>query len=341
MTRSILTGLLGLFSIAAVGALPLACQSGGIGDPCIPEDEYSANFAGFKLTEENIESRSFQCSTRICLVNHFQGRTTCPQGQAAPGPYNPTDPADLKQHRFCNPTDPINPGHDKGDCDPTTDDLCVEADVNADACVPPAACKNAEECGGAACVNGHCPNPCRGGLTCDPTRNVCTCLPQNAKDGYLCVLSDPNDAKSLKVLKSFVCHTPNNCQTADGDAAANKGKDCCVPGTDTPTTSAVCGQCTGSKAKKSPRSADQSVYCSCRCGIADGAAEEPDFNFCECPTGFSCSQVRPFVGLGDRLTTGKYCVKEATEYKDNVVGECGTVSGFFDSEICEGSNSAL
>ena len=42
MTRSILAGLLGLLSIAAIGALPLACQSGGIGDPCIPEDEYNA-----------------------------------------------------------------------------------------------------------------------------------------------------------------------------------------------------------------------------------------------------------------------------------------------------------
>src|SRR5689334_9307103 len=100
MTRSILAGLLGLFSIAAVGALPLACQSGGIGDPCIPEDEYSAGFAGFKVTEENIESRSFQCSTRICLVNHFQGRTTCPEGQAAPEADAPTS---TQRRRFCTP----------------------------------------------------------------------------------------------------------------------------------------------------------------------------------------------------------------------------------------------
>jgi hypothetical protein len=31
--------------------------------------------------EVNIESRSLQCATRLCLVNHFQGRTTCPYGQ--------------------------------------------------------------------------------------------------------------------------------------------------------------------------------------------------------------------------------------------------------------------
>src|SRR5262245_57740775 len=82
MTRTILTGLLGVLSITAVATLPLSCQSGGVGDPCIPEDEYAADFPGFKVSEENIESRSFQCQTRICLVNHFQGRVSCPLGQA-------------------------------------------------------------------------------------------------------------------------------------------------------------------------------------------------------------------------------------------------------------------
>ncbi|HRI70568.1 MAG TPA: hypothetical protein PK156_40330, partial [Polyangium sp.] len=60
MTRSILSGMLGLISVLAVGALPLACQSGGVGDPCVPEDEYSSDCAGFKVTGENIESRAFQ-----------------------------------------------------------------------------------------------------------------------------------------------------------------------------------------------------------------------------------------------------------------------------------------
>lgn len=58
------------------------CQSGGVGDPCIPEDEYLSNFGGFAVTEVNIESRSFQCETRVCLVNHFRGRVTCPIGQS-------------------------------------------------------------------------------------------------------------------------------------------------------------------------------------------------------------------------------------------------------------------
>ena len=306
MTRSILAGLLGLFSIAAVGALPLACQSGGIGDPCIPEDEYSADFAGFKVTEENIESRSFQCSTRICLVNHFQGRVTCPLGQVEP--------------KLCTPSDLKNPGHDKGDCNSATKDMCVEASVFADPCVP-----------------GE--KTCPAGTACDAKRKVCACISGGIhKDGQFCLPSNPTDANSVSVLKSYVCHTAGDCQAAGADPVKDLTKACCIPGTDTPTTTSVCGQCTGSSAKKSTRSADQSVYCSCRCGVAEGATDpEPNFNFCECPTGFSCSQVRPDVGIGDHLLTGKYCVKEATEYLGNSVSECGKVIGNKDS-TCEGTN---
>ncbi len=68
-----------------LGALNIGCQSGGIGDPCIPEDEYQMFFGGYSDTEVNLESRSFQCETRLCLVNHFRGRVTCPYGQLEEG----------------------------------------------------------------------------------------------------------------------------------------------------------------------------------------------------------------------------------------------------------------
>jgi hypothetical protein len=61
----------------------LGCESGGVGEPCIPEDEYQEDFNGFAVTEVNVESRSFQCETRVCLVNHFRGRVSCPYGQNA------------------------------------------------------------------------------------------------------------------------------------------------------------------------------------------------------------------------------------------------------------------
>jgi hypothetical protein len=58
------------------------CDPGGVGDPCTPEDEYSRTFSGFAVSEVNTESRSFQCRSRLCLVNHFQGRVSCPYGQS-------------------------------------------------------------------------------------------------------------------------------------------------------------------------------------------------------------------------------------------------------------------
>lgn len=66
---------------AVLGLAALGCESGGVGDPCTPEDEYLQDFNGFSFEEVNIESKSFQCETRVCIVNHFQGRVSCPYGQ--------------------------------------------------------------------------------------------------------------------------------------------------------------------------------------------------------------------------------------------------------------------
>jgi hypothetical protein len=88
-----------LLFAATLGLSALGCQSGGVGDPCTPEDEYRQNFNGYAQTEVNVESKSFQCETRVCIVNHFQGRVSCPFGQTQDiidqgGSHKPpTDPA--------------------------------------------------------------------------------------------------------------------------------------------------------------------------------------------------------------------------------------------------------
>jgi hypothetical protein len=79
MTRSQLIVL--LISTMSTGFVAVGCKSGGVGDPCIPEDEYSGKFSGFGVAEANVESRSFQCETRVCIANHFQGRVSCAYGQ--------------------------------------------------------------------------------------------------------------------------------------------------------------------------------------------------------------------------------------------------------------------
>ncbi len=242
--------------VAAIGFFPASCQTGGIGDPCIPEDEYQGTFAGFKVSQENIESRSFQCESRICLVNHFQGRVSCPLGQPAKTPCGGPDAA----------------------CD-GEGETCVESSTFAPACAG----------------NGEC--EAYGGTACN-AEGFCECGEGTCPEGFVC----DGDSKQCKL---YVCHAKNNCQDGTKDEAFNTGKDCCVPGTDTPVAAEVCGQCNASGL----RDAANSVYCSCRCGVAEGQPEDENFNFCECPDGFQCAEVRPDVGLGDKQLTGKYCVK--------------------------------
>ncbi|HZU82780.1 MAG TPA: hypothetical protein VE987_07685 [Polyangiaceae bacterium] len=83
MTRSILTAVVASVAVAVISGA--GCAPTGIGDPCVPEQEYLPTFTGFNYHEVSTESKSFQCQTRLCLVNHFQGRVSCPYGQQGDG----------------------------------------------------------------------------------------------------------------------------------------------------------------------------------------------------------------------------------------------------------------
>ena len=94
MTRKYLAGLTALAAVAFVTVVSgTGCATTGIGDPCIPEAEYAPDFLGFDQKEVNVESKSFQCLTRLCLVNHFQGRVSCPYGQNASASNSYANPA--------------------------------------------------------------------------------------------------------------------------------------------------------------------------------------------------------------------------------------------------------
>jgi hypothetical protein len=85
MIRSrVLFAVLLLGTGSVVAAAP-GCSSSGVGDPCVPEQEFDPTFLGFSQKQVNVESKSFQCQTRLCLVNHFRGRVSCPYGQTATG----------------------------------------------------------------------------------------------------------------------------------------------------------------------------------------------------------------------------------------------------------------
>ncbi|MFO0590059.1 MAG: hypothetical protein U0441_21135 [Polyangiaceae bacterium] len=211
-----------------------------VGNPCIAPDELDPAFSGFDMTEYSISPPSADCSAgSVCLQYHFQGRASCPHGQAAPTP-----------------------------------------------CAGP---------GDTSCPSGEC---------------VPACAPDTADCG------------------TFVCHVPGDCQLAiDVDYPMNDGA-CCVPGTDTPVSTAVCGQCD----LLSYRSAFHAVFCSCRCGLADGA---PDTGapLCSCPMGFECAEIKPYLQPGDEDTAGKYCIHEDTAYTADSM--CGKVDGYYDA-TCAG-----
>lgn len=174
----------------AVGAsfIGSSCGGSGVGDPCVPEDEYVTSFSGFSASEVSVESRSFQCLTRVCLVNHFQGRVSCPYGQL------------------------------------------------------------------------------------DAQSNKCTSAEGECQPGTL-------DHQTS-------CRVPDR----DGSDIADRIK---VP---------VSPQLVS-------RQADDAVYCSCRCAGPDAGAR-----YCECPSGFTCTELVDDLGLGRGQLAGSYCIRDGTEY---------------------------
>jgi hypothetical protein len=59
--------------------------SSPVGARCIPILEEDEQFTNFAFQEVTLETQSKSCASGTCLVNHFQGRVTCPYGQTASG----------------------------------------------------------------------------------------------------------------------------------------------------------------------------------------------------------------------------------------------------------------
>jgi hypothetical protein len=222
MTRKYLAALTALAAIAFVSVITgTGCAATGIGDPCIPEAEYAADFLGFSEQEVNVESKSFQCETRLCLVNHFRGRVSCPYGQNA---------------------------------------NASAADTEMQQTTPAF--------------------PCDGEHGAPNIQNAPCCLPGVDQP----VLGDPDTGKT--------------------------------PGASTVTASDVPANC-------SDRTADKAVYCSCRCANIDGKTDD-GVNYCQCPSGFACTQLVTPIGAGNAGLTGAYCIKNNTDY-DVAKGSCSNV----------------
>ncbi|MEO6600632.1 MAG: hypothetical protein ABIQ16_12200 [Polyangiaceae bacterium] len=54
-----------------------------LGSTCVGPNESGASFSGYSVREVNLDPASTECSSKLCLKDHFQGRVSCPYGQAA------------------------------------------------------------------------------------------------------------------------------------------------------------------------------------------------------------------------------------------------------------------
>jgi len=77
-------GSAGILGSAGSAGQPTANGGGAaLGEPCLPDDELSADFSGFSANEVNIADQFSGCASHVCVANHFQGRVSCPYGQTA------------------------------------------------------------------------------------------------------------------------------------------------------------------------------------------------------------------------------------------------------------------
>jgi hypothetical protein len=104
-------GVDGSGSLDGAGSAASACFPGAattnapaqVGAPCVPEvDDNNPQFGGFIVEGVSLETDSVACVSDVCLVNHFQGRVTCPYGQNASG-NGPGDTPGCKVPATCDP----------------------------------------------------------------------------------------------------------------------------------------------------------------------------------------------------------------------------------------------
>jgi hypothetical protein len=66
------------------GNAPAPATAASVGGACIPAEESLATYPGADAQEVSFDSNSPACDVGdVCLMNHFQGRTSCPYGGAS------------------------------------------------------------------------------------------------------------------------------------------------------------------------------------------------------------------------------------------------------------------
>jgi hypothetical protein len=79
-----------------------AITAAAVGAPCVPDEEKSPQFEGSSAETISLGNNNPGCASRSCVINHFQGRVTCPYGQSASG-QGPDGTPGCKAAGACDP----------------------------------------------------------------------------------------------------------------------------------------------------------------------------------------------------------------------------------------------
>lgn len=186
-SMSVVRGALALALVAILfscrGQVPLGGQSDGgsegtaIGAACIPSQELSTTFLGFDYREVSLDEGNPACGSGVCLVNHYQGRVTCPYGQnptatsadlsspATNEPCNGTKPSDANS-ACCTPGSekPVIASQDVGSGTPTHSQILPGCTDRPSAKTVTCSCRCANPAGKTDDGAQYC--SCPGGFTC-------------------------------------------------------------------------------------------------------------------------------------------------------------------------------
>jgi len=214
MTRLIVAAIhVGLGLSALAGA---ACQSTGVGDPCTPEQEYDKSFLGFSSTEVSVESESFQCESRLCLVDHFQGRVSCPYGQLPDGGgYPPAKGCETPG--LDTPVDGIDSTGMPVNVNMGVASAAVLAQCTSRRAVDAVYCSCRCENSNGATNDGYNYCKCPDGFSCTQLVGSVGATNQGLSGGYCVKNGAQYDPNSCNASSPAVCAaTTSNCGTAQG-----------------------------------------------------------------------------------------------------------------------------
>jgi hypothetical protein len=184
---------------------------------------------------------------------------------------------------------------------------CVETLALSPSGAPPTSAIAILGCGGMESSGGRLSSAASLGASCVPSPELSASFPGFSQTE---VTLDENNPACGGGTTCVVNHFQGLTSCPYGQDAGDDT--CIVPGTSTAVLPEVPPQVT-------PRQADNTVYCSCRCENGVGKIDD-GASYCACPTGYTCSPLVPTLVSGDPLA-GSYCIREGTTYNPLSEGE--------------------